>query len=388
MRELIDRDGFPTELLAWGGPTTLHALCLSAMVAANASASTPAGGPTTSIASRLTAGESVVRAHKARTGSVVALMDRMRLVPDSADAAGLRGDLAESDSTDFTGLLEAVAYAESWDGNMVPAGPAPDTILVDEAQDLNPLQWLVVHRLLTSADAMNGRDGGTLLVVAGDDDQAIMEFQGAAVAGMLTVAKAAKRVRVLDVSYRLRSDVVDLAQTWSKRIRDRYPKTWASAWPATPTSPATPATPTRQIAPRVPPSTPSLRDIYGDVSRAVGMYGAPQAVLCRSGARAAKMASEIAEHCPVRLVTGSENRAFVGPAGTGARPVLVTTIHQSKGREWSDVWLDLTLPRASRTVLTDPRLSDFEHRVWYVGLTRSFGTTSLYRPRSTDWYPQ
>ncbi|RPJ12104.1 MAG: hypothetical protein EHM36_00075 [Deltaproteobacteria bacterium] len=62
---------------------------------------------------------------------------------------------------------------------------------VDEAQDLSPLQWAVVEKLFFEVPRMT--------FLAGDDDQAIMSFQGSSASDFL--------------SYRERSTVIHLRQT-------------------------------------------------------------------------------------------------------------------------------------------------------------------------------
>lgn len=339
------------ELLSWGGPATLHALCLAAL-------------PTTARGT-IREGERVA----GRSGRV-AMLHRLRAVDRSSLAAELRGELQDAGVMDFTSLLEAFAFQVGFDDPVVPPGPPPDTVLVDEAQDLNPLQWLVVEKIMELS-------GASKLVVAGDDDQAIMEFQGAEVSnalGLLNLARAASEVRVLDRSHRLRPDVVEEAKVWASRIRDRFPKVWGSGNTA---------------------DGPTLHQRYASMGAALGSAADwPDVVLCRSS----RMVDEVANvasawGATVECVTGEGRR--VVPAGPSSvnhshpnhNRLLVMTIHQSKGREWGDVWLYMGMPRASRLALLDPDMSDAEHRVWYVGLTRSYGRTTLVFPPACEWYP-
>ena len=106
---------------------------------------------------------------------------------------------------DFTDLIEQAIEL-----------PPPRTrlLFVDEAQDLNPLQARFVERWIERAD---------LTYVAGDDDQAIMGFQGGE-AGWLQGLARSHPTRVLDQSYRIPASVHALAMTVAGRITDRVEK--------------------------------------------------------------------------------------------------------------------------------------------------------------------
>jgi len=74
--------------------------------------------------------------------------------------------------------------------------PHPHKVLfIDEAQDLTPLQWGAIDRLCMTVDKV---------VIAGDDDQAIFEFTGAAAHGMAKFEKKYNAERIiLGQSYRI-----------------------------------------------------------------------------------------------------------------------------------------------------------------------------------------
>jgi len=103
---------------------------------------------------------------------------------------------------DFTDMLEA---------DVVPRHFR--LLIIDEAQDMTPLQWQVARQLIDAADRA---------IVAGDDDQAIFEWAGGNPEPLME-----SRPIVLSKSYRLPSKVWALADTISKRIERRAPKTWA-----------------------------------------------------------------------------------------------------------------------------------------------------------------
>lgn len=85
-------------------------------------------------------------------------------------------------------------------------------LIVDEAQDLAPLQWDIVHELAKRADEV---------YFAGDDDQAIHRWAGVDVKRFLTCTED---VKVLDQSYRLPKTVFDLSNEIVQRIHTRMPK--------------------------------------------------------------------------------------------------------------------------------------------------------------------
>lgn len=92
--------------------------------------------------------------------------------------------------------------------------PVFDLLIVDEAQDLSRLQWLMVERLME-----NAKD----IYFAGDDDQAIYAWAGADIEHFLTM-KADREI--LPVSYRLKRNVFDACQKVIHLCDDRYPKDW------------------------------------------------------------------------------------------------------------------------------------------------------------------
>lgn len=92
--------------------------------------------------------------------------------------------------------------------------PKLDLLIVDEAQDLTPLQWAVVSRLQECAKEV---------VFAGDDDQAIHAWAGVDVKLFLGCSD---NYRVLEQSYRLPKSVHALADRIVRRIDVRQPKLW------------------------------------------------------------------------------------------------------------------------------------------------------------------
>jgi superfamily I DNA/RNA helicase len=91
-------------------------------------------------------------------------------------------------------------------------------LVVDEAQDLNPMQWQIIQTLIEQNDFKQ-------VWVAGDDDQAIYAWAGADAQGMnrfgqLNQAKS----EVLSQSYRVPSLVHNVAEGVLARIKQRKAK--------------------------------------------------------------------------------------------------------------------------------------------------------------------
>jgi|TARA_R100000149_G_scaffold65427_1_gene39873 superfamily I DNA/RNA helicase len=106
-------------------------------------------------------------------------------------------------------------FVDMIDG-MVTRKTAPnlDLLIVDECQDLTPLQWAQVQIL---------RDHAERTYYAGDDDQAIFRYQGVNIDDMINVCKDRQ---ILGQSYRVPKLVHDLAEKIAKRIGYRQTKSW------------------------------------------------------------------------------------------------------------------------------------------------------------------
>jgi superfamily I DNA/RNA helicase len=91
-----------------------------------------------------------------------------------------------------------------------------DYFIVDEAQDLTPLQWDFVYLMAMKADKV---------FIAGDDDQAIHEWNGASVEEFL---KFPGRKKVLRKSRRLPKEVLKFATNITRLIKTREPKDFIS----------------------------------------------------------------------------------------------------------------------------------------------------------------
>lgn len=91
-------------------------------------------------------------------------------------------------------------------------------VVIDEAQDLTPLHWRVIYKLVDLLP-------GTQFLVAGDDDQALYTFTGAEPQGMADFGNATlSDFEVLSQSYRVPKQAYDLAQAIIQRVPNRFPK--------------------------------------------------------------------------------------------------------------------------------------------------------------------
>lgn len=119
---------------------------------------------------------------------------------------GLREYKKKHHLVDYTDMLEMFAEGE-W-------SPHLEVLFVDEAQDLSMLQWSVVRRLA---------QGCRRVVIAGDDDQAIYRWAGAAVEHFVGLPGD---VRVLGQSWRVPPQIQAVSSEVIRRVRNRRPKQW------------------------------------------------------------------------------------------------------------------------------------------------------------------
>ena len=107
---------------------------------------------------------------------------------------------------DYTDML--VEFVQSnWSARL-------EVLFVDESQDLSMAQWAVVGHLAK---------GTRRVAIAGDDDQAIYRWAGAAVDHFIQLPGQAT---VLDHSWRVPKEIQDIALSIISSIRVRRPKVW------------------------------------------------------------------------------------------------------------------------------------------------------------------
>jgi DNA helicase II / ATP-dependent DNA helicase PcrA len=98
--------------------------------------------------------------------------------------------------------------------NMTAKSPAIKVFILDEAQDLSPLQWDMAKIIAEKAEEV---------YIAGDDDQAIYAWAGADVRQFQDTVGTAK-TEVLDYSYRLPKRVHEFAEKLIRKVKVRAEK--------------------------------------------------------------------------------------------------------------------------------------------------------------------
>ena len=111
------------------------------------------------------------------------------------------------DKVDFVDMIEQFILGGE--------GPNLDLLIVDEAQDLTPLQWRMIREVLVPRSKV--------IYYAGDDDQCIYSWMGVDVKDFMN---ASENVTVLDKSYRLPGPVYKVAQDIIRRVAVRQDKSW------------------------------------------------------------------------------------------------------------------------------------------------------------------
>jgi len=120
----------------------------------------------------------------------------------------LRDYKRDTGKLDFVDMIEDfIAQGE---------GPRLEVLIVDEAQDLAPLQWRMVHEVL--------KPRAKRIYFAGDDDQCIYSWMGVDVRDFLN---ASDHKTVLDKSYRLPRNIYNIADSLINRVVVRQPKVWS-----------------------------------------------------------------------------------------------------------------------------------------------------------------
>jgi len=270
---------------------------------------------------------------------------------------------------DFDDLLLNFAKSDQFD--------CPPVVALDEAQDCSPLQWAAIRAVI---------DGGAeVMYIAGDDDQAIFEWNGADPHGMIEFG--ADEYITLDESYRVPSVIHEFVNKqiipqFGRRVKKEFAAAdrtgtltrWGDLWDLNFKNVA---------ATRYGDSTGAmilLRDRFrmDEVKRMLNREMIPYEVLGGGSPWTNRYANALRENKEVEIPL--HWRSFYRMAKRGGHlnePVnlVLSTIHQAKGREHDFVILDLTLPyRALSNIYID---RDAELRVMYVGLTRAIHTLYL-----------
>ena len=265
-------------------------------------------------------------------------------------------------------------------------------IMVDEFQDTSYIQLRILERLA-------GVHGN--IVAVGDDDQSIYRFRGASVANLLEFPRRFPGCRVveLDANYRSHPGIVAACSAWMDTAADWTP-------PAHGTGPYRFGKRIRAHDPGGHPVYPSVIAVAGrDSGEECRRLGDLLRFLRSNGVITRYGQAALLLHSVMDSVSGPYLRGLAAagipvrcePAGHtgGAEPdeVLVTTIHQAKGREWDVVIVGSLATRTGdsdrvgralaghcRRPLMEPlgRIDDFDRaRRHYVAFSRARGLLVL-----------
>lgn len=134
---------------------------------------------------------------------------------DTFDLSLFKAKQIQDQLIEYKSKLGKVDFADMVDLFIQTATPRSlDILIVDEAQDLTPLQWVMVSKMAEFAETV---------WLAGDDDQAIHRWTGVDVHQFIDMSE--KRI-ILDQSYRLPQKVFEIGERIVKRIKDRVPKAY------------------------------------------------------------------------------------------------------------------------------------------------------------------
>ena len=111
---------------------------------------------------------------------------------------------------DFTDMI--IEFSKSNRDDIVPG---LDVLIIDEAQDLLPIQWEMVKKIM---------DKSKEIYIAGDDDQSIFKWAGANPSDLINLQ--GERY-ILDTSHRVPLEVHKIATNLINKVENRIPKVWS-----------------------------------------------------------------------------------------------------------------------------------------------------------------
>lgn len=240
----------------------------------------------------------------------------------------------------------------------------PD-IFLDEAQDCSRLQWKVFGKMISDARHVT---------IAGDDDQSIYEWNGADPHGMLDFCQSmGGEIEILKQSHRIPHVVHDFVHDKvlpqiTRRVEKEF-KPRAE----------------RGVLVRYGDFEDINHQMLGgsgtmilvrdrwrldEVKRSLNRQLIPYSVLGGHSPWTSRLADEVREGTVEWNSSNLHWKEFYSQADLN-RPVniVLSTIHQAKGREAPRVVVDLTLPTRTLAEMYNDR--DAELRVMYVALTRA-----------------
>lgn len=237
-------------------------------------------------------------------------------------------------------------------------------VFLDEAQDCSPLQWSVMERIC---------DQSREVTIAGDDDQAIFEWNGADPHGMVRFMERNKgEMTVLARSYRLPSKVLKLATKVIEQCNKRVPKHFTDRGEA---GEVTAYRDAEFVSDRITDIAPDgalflVRDRWrmDVVKKALNRELIPYDVFGGFSPWTGRLANAIRKGQQVSIPPAwaefYRNADLTLPI-----KYTISTIHSAKGREHDTVIHDADLPGKAELAMS--RNKDAEIRVQYVGVTRA-----------------
>jgi len=276
-------------------------------------------------------------------------------------------------------------------------------IYIDEAQDLSPLQWAVIARIIEHCNPET-------VTISGDDDQAIFIWGGADPAGMkLFQSQYKAEPTILSQTHRYGPNIRALAQSVIEVVKDRVPKeykpqdkpdiirNYGSLGPiiAEPMEVGTALLYRNHIIrkeiendlmlngiafTRAGGSRAPLETLAGKACYAVAKLGKGEPISRYDKSAIEKMVFPRFKNKPMGELIGLHPTKVINvPYYLSSyfqridwdhEPVLtVSSIHMSKGREWDRVILVNGM--GGRTYEAMGRDPDPEARAWYVAVTRA-----------------
>lgn len=272
---------------------------------------------------------------------------------------------------DFTDLLEKYITDEHTED--------VDVVCLDEMQDSSLLQWRLVMQAFSNASK---------IYIAGDDKQAIYKFQGAECEMLLELRG---KQRVLDLSYRVPSKIMDFSNNIARLINTPY---------------NAPCRATKEGGEVDYLNNVDELDIDFDSNKTYFLLARGQ---CER--------RFFIDYCEKRGINYiKDNKAKLGEqdyfefvnnrsqtwdidkqlfaeacfkAGTwpGTPKVNIGTIHSTKGNEADRVVVLSDVPRLVYKSMSDEEGEDNEHRVFYVACTRAKEKLYIVLPQTRLYYP-
>ena len=164
-----------------------------------------------------------VAAHAILREDVVTDADMLETCTVASHLPEYEALLHEKGYLDYSGILkEATTCLSSNEGLRARLAARVRHIIVDEYQDVNPVQEAVVEVL---------HELGATVCVVGDDDQTLYQWRGSDVDNILTFAKRYRRVHRIQLEENFRSSegVVSVAREFIKKVDRRLPKEMEAA---------------------------------------------------------------------------------------------------------------------------------------------------------------